>query len=118
MKTQAIMLTGFVALLVAGLLACESAPPGGGTPGGSPVKVDSQCVEQCSSIGWCKADGPLCVPTEAGCKASKRCKVEGICTHDPLQGDCVADDAGCAASEVCIDDGWCCAWLLGCAACE
>ena len=97
---------------LAALSACASdAPPGGGTPTG-------QCAEQCASIGWCRPDGILCVPTEEGCKASLRCKTDGHCTHDPMQGECVIDDAGCAASDACIDDGFCCASKFWCAPCK
>jgi hypothetical protein len=62
-------------------------------------------VNPCLDKGLCKADRGICVPTVAGCLASRHCRIMGDCSvgEDPFGGkECRAlTDADCANSTNC-----------------
>ena len=68
---------------------------------------DPDCREACIDEGACKRTQAGCfAESDAACKASKLCRLDGRCSLDPGTGTCVARAASdCAAADVCRRGG-------------
>ena len=122
------MKLALLGVLIYALSAC-----GGITPG-APCVTDGDCQEglacgpletceeprmidgcrmtqKCQEYGYCLAHEGHCRATDASCKASLYCQMEGKCSVQKGGIGCtVASDVDCAAADVCKVSGKCVAY--------
>ena len=60
----------------------------------------------CAEEGRCALEDGQCVPSEKGCRASRLCREQGLCSLGP-KGCQAASDADCAQSSRCERNGTC-----------
>ncbi|MBI2375337.1 MAG: hypothetical protein HYV07_15180 [Deltaproteobacteria bacterium] len=62
----------------------------------------------CQTFGRCSHDGTRCVAhSDDDCRASKRCREDGLCGRDRRTMSCVLDDDACARTSGCRENGLC-----------